>query len=296
MAIDATPSAAPRNPGPSWGYRFLRAADWVLPEAVFRPLRSLGTWIAVGALPAQRRASRAYLGLVLGRAATLVDVHRHFLEVCETLMLRLRVANGRPHRCVLEDGAEDYSHWLGTERPALLGTFHIGNSDLTGFMMVGQENRPVRLVRLRVGNSHDTEALAARFGERLKFVWVNDPGELLFALKDAGASRDAVALQCDRPDHSSRKEPFDFLGSRRLFPFTIYHLALIFGRPVLLSFGEPDGPGRTIVRASPVFEPREGEAREAALGRARAHFQEFLFRVEAHLRAHPFQWLNFHLL
>src|SRR5262249_12179355 len=161
---------------------------------------------------AQRRASREYLALVLSRPARLGEVHRHFFEVCETLMLRLRVANGRRHHCTLEEPARDFSRWLSGKKPAFLGTFHIGNSGLTGFMLVGQENRPVRIVRQRVGNSHDTEALAARFGERIKFVWVNDPGELLFALRDAGASEDAVALQCDRPDHSSRKETFDFLG------------------------------------------------------------------------------------
>ena len=206
-------------------------------------------------MSAERRASRDYLALVLGRPARLAEVQRHFFEVCETLMLRLRVANGRPHLCTLEDSAQDFSRWLTGKKPALLGSFHIGNSDLTGFMLVGQENRPVRLVRLRVANSHDTEALAARFGERIKFVWVNDPGELLFALKEAGASEDAVALQCDRPDHSSRKESFDFLGAKRVFPFTIYHLALIFGRPVLLSFAEPLGSEKTLVRASPAFEP-----------------------------------------
>ncbi|HTU03561.1 MAG TPA: hypothetical protein VMG58_17145, partial [Candidatus Sulfotelmatobacter sp.] len=177
--------------------------------------------------------------------------------------------------------------------PVLLGTFHIGNSDLTGFMLAGQEHRHVHIVRLRVGNSHDTDALGSRFGEWLRFVWVNDPADLLFALKEAGGGGDAVALQCDRPDHSARTEVFDFLGARRVFPFTIYHLALIFGRPVLLSFGEPLGPGQSVVHASPAFEPLEGEPRGAALERARAHFQGFLRRVETHLRANPYQWLNF---
>jgi predicted LPLAT superfamily acyltransferase len=160
-------------------------------------------------------------------------------------------------------------------------------------MLAGQEGRRVHLVRLRVGNSHDTEALARRFGALVNFVWVNEPGELLFALKDAGASGDTLALQCDRHDHSARSETFDFLGGRRVFPFTIYHLALIFGRPVLLSFGVPDGPGRSVVHASPAFTPVGGEARAAALARARAHFQAFLVNVEAYLRANPSQWLNF---
>jgi len=267
--------------------------DRALPEAIFRPLQRAGTWVAVAALPRERRCSREYLRAVLGREASLTHVFRHFLAVCEALTLRLRVAGGRPHRCVLEHGADDFSAWLKSERPALLGTFHIGDSDLTGFMLAGQEGRRVHIVRLRVGNSHDTDALAARVGDRLRFVWVNEPGELLFALKEAGASGDAVAMQCDRVGHSSRTEAFEFLGARRTFPFTIYHLALIFGRPVFLSFAEASGPGETLVHASPAFEAEAGEPREAALGRAKGHFQGFLRRVEAHLRANPYQWLNF---
>jgi predicted LPLAT superfamily acyltransferase len=282
-----------RNPGPSWGYRFLRLCDRFLPEALFLRLRSAGTWIAVLAMPSQRGFSRGYLRAVIGREPRLAEVHGHFFAVCEALMLRLRVANGLPHRCVLAPGAGDFGAWLSSEHPVLLGTFHIGDSDLTGFMLAGQEGRRVHIVRLRVGNSHDTDALAERFGGLLKLVWVNEPGELLFALKEAGASGVAVALQCDRADHSARSEAFDFLGAPRVFPFTIYHLALIFGRPVLLSFGVPDGPGRSVVHASPAFTPVKGEPREAALGRARAHFQAFLARVEAYLRANPSEWLNF---
>ncbi len=293
MALTPAGSPAPRNPGPSWGYRFLQLSDRVLPEAVFRPLRAAGTWIAVLAMPVERGYSREYLRAVLGREPGAGDVFRHFFCVCEALMLRLRVATGRPHLCTLEPGTDDFAAWLAHERPILIGTFHIGDSDLTGFMLAGQERRRVRLVRLRVGNSHDTDALASRFGDLLSFVWVNEPSELLFALKEAGASGETVALQCDRREHSARTETFDFLGAARVFPFTIYYLSLIFARPVLLTFGAPEGPGRTTIFASPTFEPRPGEPRGAALARARAHFQAFLVRVEDHLRSHPYQWLNF---
>jgi predicted LPLAT superfamily acyltransferase len=287
------PKTEPRNPGPSWGYRFLCLCDRVLPEVLFRPLRSAGTWIAVLLMPCQRGFSKDYLRIVLGREPGLGDVHGHFFAECEALMLKLRVAAGLPYRCLLEPEAKDLAGWLAAEYPVLFGTFHVGNSDLTGFMLAGQERRRVHLVRLRVGNSHDTDALTSRFGDLLRFVWVNDPAELLFALKEAGSSGEAVALQCDRRDHSARSETFDFLGGNRVFPFTIYYLSMIFERPVLLSFGAPDGPNRSIVHASPAFVPVRGEPRSAALERARAHFQAFLRRVEAHLRAHPHQWLNF---
>jgi predicted LPLAT superfamily acyltransferase len=286
-------TAAPRNPGPSWGYGALCIMDRIVPEVLFKPLRACGTWVAVATMPAQRGYSKAYLGIVLGRKARIVDVFRHFFAVSEALMLRLRVAHGAPHVCEFGPGSSDFARWLGSSNPGLLGTFHIGDSDLTGFMLAGQENKRVHIIRMRVGNSHDVDALSARFGDKLSFVWVNEPGDLLFALKEAGSGNEAVALQCDRPDHSSRSEEFDFLGAKRKFPFTIYHLSLIFGRPVLLSFGTPGAKGKSVVHASPAFVPVEGEPRPEALQRAREHFQHFLARVEAHLRTRPYEWLNF---
>ncbi len=271
----------------------MRLCDRVLPEVLYLPLRKAGTWGAVLLMPVQRRHSLDYLRIALRREPKLVDVYRHFLAVCEALVLRLRVADGLYHRCELGEGSEAFGAWLASSRPAMLGTFHIGNSDLTGFMLAGQARRRVHLVRLRVGNSDDTDSLAARFGDLLHFVWVNESSELLFALKEAGLSGDTVALQCDRPDYSSRSETFEFLGSPRRFPFTIYHLALIFERPVILSIGIPAGRAVSTVIASPAFEPLAGEDRREALARGRAHFKAFLCRVEDYLRREPYQWLNF---
>ena len=192
-------------------------------------------------------------------------------------MLKLRVANGRPHRCVLGPDSHEFGAWLTSGGPAFLGTFHVGNSDLTGFLLASQDRRRVHIVRLRVGNSEDTDALARRLGGLVRYVWVNEPGDMLFALKEAGSSGDAVALQCDRPDHSSRTETFDFLGARRIFPFTIYHLALIFSRPVFLSIGAPAGPD--VVRRARVAAVRSrggrGEGRWRSGGHGRISRRSF---------------------
>lgn len=291
MALATEPT---RNPGPGWGYRFLRIVDRILPEAVYRPLRASGTWCAVLGMPAQRRHSRDYLRLALGREPKRRDVFRHFFAFEESLMLKLRVAQGRRLRCELAPGSTGFRDWIAHDRPVLLGTFHVGVSDLMGFLIAGVERRPVHIVRLRVGNSHDTDALTARFADLVRVVWINRPEELLFALKEAASAPGAIALQCDRVEYASRAEPFDFLGTRRLFPFTIYHLARVFQRPVILSVGliDEDGAGSTL-HDSPAFEPVPGETREDSLARARVHFQEFLDRLEALLRRHPWSWFNF---
>jgi predicted LPLAT superfamily acyltransferase len=180
---------------------------------------------------------------------------------------------------------------MGSGRPALLGSFHIGHSDLIGFML-GDFGRRVAMIRQRVGNSGDTLGLVRHAGAWVTMIWVNDADNLLFALKDAVGSGSSVAMKCDRIGFSSKLEPFDFLGKRRLFPFTIYHLALIFRLPVVLCLGTSGGRDESLVHGSPVFEPDDG-TRESNFQRARVHFQEFLLVIESLLRKDPFVWFNF---
>ncbi len=292
--MKSPPPTAPSNPGPSWGYRFLCACDRVLPEKIFRSLRALGTWIAVAAMPGQRRYSRDYLSTVLGHPPAWREIWRHFFAFEEFLMLKLRVAGGRPHRCVLAPDAHDIRAWLAAKRPALLGTFHLGHSDLVGYLLGGHEHRRVFMIRQRVGNSHDTESLGALFGDWVTFIWVNEADNLLFALKDAVATGGSIAMKCDRLEFSAKTEVFNFLGAPRIFPITIYHLALIFGLPVVLSVGVSNGPGESVLHAAPLFTPEPGAAKSAELARAHTHFQSFLTQIEALLRADPFlYWFNF---
>ncbi len=292
---EPAPASTPatRNPGPSWGYRFLQQCDRIVPECIFRPARAIGTWVALANMPGQRRHSRDYLRIVLGREPRLIEVFRHFFTFQEMLMLKLRVADGRPHRGVLAPESDDVQGFLNTAEDALLGSFHFANSDLIGFIFGGQEKRRVSMVRLRVGNSRDIERLGATFGKWVSFVWVNEGENLLFALKDAVNAGGSLALKCDRLEHSSRSEAFQFLGAKRLFPFTIYHLAMIFDRPVFLSVGVPGGPDESVVHSSPRWAPDSKVSRAANLASARAHFQRFLEQIEALLRINPYWWFNF---
>jgi predicted LPLAT superfamily acyltransferase len=268
------------------------ACDRWLPEFLFRPVRRAGTWVAVSAMAQQRAHSCAYLRAVLGREPSLREIFRHFFAFEEFLLLRLRVARGLEHWGALAPDADGFHELLASGEPALLGTFHFGHSDLTGFLLGVQERRRVYMVRQRVGNSHDTEVLGARFREWVTFIWVNEPENLLFALKEAVAAGGSVALKCDRLEFSAKTEAFDFLGAKRLFPFTIYHLSLIFQRPVVLCIGVPAGPGHSTVHSSPLFRP-DGAGKVANLARARAHFQDFLVRLEGFLRKDPVLWFNF---
>jgi predicted LPLAT superfamily acyltransferase len=292
MALsEITTARAPRNPGPSWGYAFLRGADSALPRPAFDFVLGLGTWVAVAVMPSERRHSRDYLCAVFGRPAGIREVWRHFFAFAQTLTLTLRIGAGQPHRCVSGKDCGAFNSLMASGRPALLGTFHIGRSDLLGFML-GDFGRHVFMIRLRVENSGDTSGLARQFGAWVTFIWVNETESLLFAVKQAIQSGGSVAMKCDRPEYSAKLEPFEFLGRRRLFPFTIYHLALIFRQPVVFCVGVPASRDHSLVRGSPVFEP-DGGSKDSNLARARVHFQDFLLVIESMLRENPYLWFNF---
>ena len=283
----------PRNPGPSWGFRFLRGCDRCLPEFIFKPLRALGTGFSLVAMPSQRRHSRAYLSHVLGRRPHLLDTFRHFFAFEESLMLKLRIANGRRHRTEIAPDSRQLREFLESGQAGFLGTFHIGHSDIFGFLLGPRENHKTYMVRQRVGNSHETDTLGRIFSKWLTFIWVNEPENLLFALKDAVANGGSIAMKCDRIEFSAKTESFEFLGARRVFPFTIYHLGLIFKMPVLLSIGLPDGNNQSILHGAPIWRADPHLSRAENLESARTHFQDFLRLVETTLRENPYLWFNF---
>jgi predicted LPLAT superfamily acyltransferase len=245
-------------------------------------------------MPAQRAHSREYLSIVLGRRAGLADVWRHFFALAEFLVLELEVGSGAPMRCTIEpDHRDAFETLLNSGKPALFGTFHFGASDLLGYMLGDRVGR-VTILRQRVDNSDDTRLLGKRYGDKVSFLWVNDPASLIFDLKAAIEAGDSIALKCDRLEFSARSEPFQFLGGSRLFPFTIYSLAMMFNRPVVFCMALPVGPGNELsLLASPVFMPDPAAGREAVAAAARVHFQTVVSQLETLVRQHPMQWFNF---
>jgi predicted LPLAT superfamily acyltransferase len=284
-----------RNPGPAWGFTFLQQAERWTPWPVFRAAVGLGAWAAVALMPQQRKCSREYLVAVLGRPPRATEVWRHFFTYAQFLLIKLRVARGVAHGGRFDPAhAGDFEAVMNQGQPAFFGSFHFGQSDLLGYLLGRRFQRPVFMVRLKMGNATDTRLLGRLFGRWVSFIWVDKPENLLFALKDAVASGGSLAMQCDRLEFTSKTEAFEFLGARRMFPFTIYHLALLFDRPVIFCTGIPGATrDETVLQSSVTFRPDPALGRAANLQRAREHFQGVLADLETLVRQHPMLWFNF---
>jgi predicted LPLAT superfamily acyltransferase len=245
-------------------------------------------------MPAQRRYSREYLAIVLKRKVRLRDCFTHFLAVTDSLVFKLQVARDRTiatFRLSADGETGALADLLNFDGPVLFGTFHVGHSDLLGCML-SEFGRTVRMVRERVGNDDDLIALERTFGDVVEFVWVNKRESLLFALKSVVDDGVSLALQCDRMEHGARHRVFNFLGARRRFPVTIYHLAFLFKMPISFSFAIPVDGTTTQVVCSDLFEPT-GESKREVLEAGYDHFQHVLTMLEKVLHEHPYVWFNF---
>jgi len=248
----SAPAQLSRNPGPLWGFAFLQNAERWIPWPILRVLVGAGAAVAMALMTNQRNCSREYLTAALGRPPRLTEIWGHFYAFARFLLIKLRVARGVHHWGRMDpthDG--NFEAFMAREEPAFFGTFHFGQSDLLGYLLGSRFRRRVFMVRLQMGNATDTRLLGRLFGQWVSFIWVNRPEDLLFALKDAVASGGSLAMQCDRLEFTAKTEPFDFLGGRRMFPFTIYHLAVLFGRPVVFCTGIPGATRRCCRPRSP---------------------------------------------
>jgi predicted LPLAT superfamily acyltransferase len=285
-----------RNPGPAWGHAFIGFCLEHMPGWFNRGGLKFGAWLCMKLMPPQRRASREYLRAVLGREPTTHEVWQHFHAFAQYLFLRLEIAHGRTPRLRSAPG-EDHKElftFAASGQPALYGTLHVGHSDLLGYFL-GHLGAKLHMVRKRVRNSEDTERLAQRYGGSITYLWINSWNERVFATNDALRAGRSVAMQCDRIEYSAKRETFRFLGAQRQMPFTIYHLAIMHGLPVVFAYAVADAhdPGASLISALPIFRPRTDATRQENFAAARAHFQTVLDRIEDQLQRTPFQWFNF---
>lgn len=282
-----------RNPGPPLGFQLLRAGHRLLPHWLFYPIVKAGTIIAVVRMGKERRASRQYLEHVLGRKVRYADILEHFYAQVRTVIdkVTLRDPQASVPTPANDPQTQSFVKLAQSDQQVLFGTFHVGNSDLIGAALC-TFGRKVHMVRLKVRNSPDTETLKQVFGQGLEFVWANDPSEITFTISRLLSQGQSLALQCDRVEYGSKLHGFEFLGARRLFPVTIYHLCHLFQLPVGFAFSVPAEDGSAAVISSGPFYPDPKE-RDKTLQQGYAHFQRTLHLLEAQLRRTPYIWFNF---
>ena len=246
---------------------------------------------------AARRASRAYLRRVLGRASGWSELFHHYHCFAATLLDRVYLLTEHHPRSfdTRVHGAD-----LVWERRArgqgciLLGS-HLGSFEILRSLGMFHHDLPINVLMYEENSKKINTVLGAlnpRVAERV--IHIGTPDSLLRA-QECVARGELVGILGDRVAVSHKVVPCTFLGERVMLPAGPLLLASTLGAPVILFFGLYRGAGRYDVHfellAERITISKQSEQRQTDL---EYWAQRYAARLEYYCREAPFNWFNFY--
>lgn len=243
-----------------------------------------------------RRASRAYLNRVLGRAAGWPDIWNHFHTFAVVSVDRLFFLSGRFSDFTIEvNGAEVFQRYVDQGQGCILLVSHAGSFDVMRVPAVRTHDLPVRILMDRQHNSRAAGLIDAMDPELAKtIIDSNQPApDLALSLDQAIRDGQLVGIMADRAAPGERVMRCEFLGGQADLPVGPWLLGLILKAPIIVCFGLYHGGRRYQLDFELLSErlsaPRQQRDREIA-----RFMQCYADRLEHYIRQAPCNWFNFY--
>lgn len=244
--------------------------------------------------PATRRASREFLGRVLGRSVRWRDLFRHYHTFAAVILDRVYLLAGREERFQIElHGVEVLERMLAQGRGCLLVGSHLGSFEI--LRVLGMRRRGLRIKTLAFnGNSHKMNAVLRAINPEVAdtVIPVGDSTALL-DLERHLAEGALVCLLGDRVLHGEKRVACQFLGEEAWFPAAPAMLSGILKAPAVLFYGIYRGDYRYEIHFELLNEAVSVSRRERESA-IREIMQRYAGRLEQHCRQAPYNWFNFY--
>ena len=244
----------------------------------------------------ERRASRAYLGRVLGRRAGLWDVARHIHSFAATILDRLFLLGGRMGLFdIRTEGTQQLLDLLDEGRGVLLFGSHLGSFDALRALGRQRPGLKLRVLLDRAHNAAITDVLAEL--DPGLAAGIIDAGQggpvVVLAIQQALEEGALVALLVDRARPGEAALPAPLLGVPAPFPTAPWLIASVLKAPVMLAFGLYRGGNRYDLLFEP-FAPVVEVPRAQRTEALSVLVHRYAGRLEQHLRGAPWNWFNFY--
>lgn len=241
-----------------------------------------------------RRASRLYLTRALGRAATLLDVFRHYRAFASCVLDRVFFLKNKTELFDIRI----FDEHLATDLQArgsgciLLGA-HIGSFEVLRAMGRRQPNLRVNMVMFEENARKVGSVLNAINPELTKDIISLGKPDALLTVQNCLENGHFVGVLADRSLSDERRVARPFLGAPAHFSVDPFRMIALLQRPVLLMVGVYRGGNRYDIHVEPFASqdelPRRPNPEELA-----QIVDRYVARLEHYCRTAPYNWFNFY--
>ncbi len=303
------PDTTPPAPGgstdvPQWLQRkergsllLLRFMTWLslmLGRRLTRPIVHGIALYFLLAVPAARKASRAYLGRSLGRPATWRDLYHHILVFASTIHDRIYLLNDRHELFDIRIfGADQLPADADDAGGLLIFGAHLGSFEVLR-ALARRNLRHKVCAAMYPENARLLNSMLARVNAQV-VLDIIPLGRLdaIFTLNQRIQSGAWVALLADRAVRPDSYLSVPFFGQAAPFPLGPFRLAAILHRPVYFMAGLYRGGNRYDIHFERLadFTGIPPSQRDAVMHPA---VQRYAQLIEQHCRLAPYNWFNFY--
>jgi predicted LPLAT superfamily acyltransferase len=244
----------------------------------------------------ERRASREFLALALGRPPTLGEIARHFHTFAGVTLDRVFLLAGRLEKFDIRViGLETLHRALDGGQGVLLLGAHAGSFDALRVLSLERPDVEVRVV-LDTGHSPVLSSILESLNPKMAASIINPRQGSVAVVLEIGAALErgaVVTMLADRSRPGNEDVSVNFFGRQADIPLSPWQIASVLKVPVVLCMGLFMGGNRYDLHFE-VLEEKLTAARDqraAVLGRAA---QKFAARLEHYVRLAPYNWFNFY--
>ncbi len=243
--------------------------------------------------PMARRASRDYLGRVLGRHAGWRDGYRHVFSFASTIHDRVYLLNSRFDVFDIEvHGVQALYTALQKQPGALLIGAHLGSFEVLRATGRGRSGLNVAMLMYEQNARMINTSLAAINPAALQDIIALGRRDSMLEVRDKLDAGYVVGMLADRTLGDDATLEMDFLGQGAAFPLGPWRMAALLRRPVFFMVGLYVGGNRYQLHFEPLadFSDVDRAGRDSAIAAAVRRYADCLERFC--VRA-PYNWFNF---
>ena len=239
-----------------------------------------------------KEASKKFLGRVLSKKITYLDIFRHYYFFSSVFLDRVFILKNGGKDLELKVYGESVLSELKGQGCLLFGS-HLGSFEVArAFGLSKQELQLKVLMHESQSKKANTllNSLNPEFAQTI--IQIGEPHSLL-QVNELVSQGDMVALLADRAFHKEKTTPCTFLGGKAYLPSGPIVLASILKVPVILFFGLYKGGNRYEI----YFEKFTDLVQLDALDKDRSiqkWTQQYADRLSYYCKMAPFNWFNFY--